>query len=104
MAASSFVALLAIIPLLPFLGLWLVKLSMRVVGWSLESEGRDRRAAIIAKIVKDRNAVSAGHHLSVEADEGWEKIERTGTAENGQPLRNTWDGIVGFFHPFWYLP
>jgi alpha-1,2-mannosyltransferase len=101
MAASTFVASLAIIPLLPILGLWLIKLAIRAVGWSLESQGRDRRAAIVAKITKDRNSISEGHHLSQEADDGWEKIERTGTAENGQPLRDSWSGIVGFFHPFW---
>lgn len=101
MAASGLVALLAIIPLLPYLSLWLIKFSIRAVGWSLESQGRDRRAAIVAKIAKDRNAVSDGHHLSSEADDGWEKIESTGSAENGQPLRDSWSGIVGFLHPFW---
>lgn len=101
MAASMFLALLAIIPLLPIISLWLIKILIRAIGWFLESQGRDRRAAIVAKITKDRNAIAEGQHLSSEADEGWEKIESTASAENGQPLRDSWSGIVGFFHPFW---
>jgi alpha-1,2-mannosyltransferase len=38
------------------------------------------------------------------SDEEWENIESfaVGTAKNGEKADREWDGIVGFFHPFWY--
>ena len=34
----------------------------------------------------------------------WEKVDQhaAGTAKNGEKGEAEWDGIVGFFHPFWY--
>jgi alpha-1,2-mannosyltransferase len=102
MAASSIVAALAVVPLLPLILVLLIRLSLRGLGWFLQARSRDRRAAIIAKVRRDRDAISArlqsAHHGT---EDGWEKIEKAGTAENGGPMHNDWEGIVGFFHPFW---
>jgi alpha-1,2-mannosyltransferase len=37
-------------------------------------------------------------------DEDWEKVDNNALASagNGEPGDDEWDGIIGFFHPFWY--
>jgi len=101
MAVSTLVAVLAIIPLLPLVFLLLLKLTLRVLGWSIQRRSRERRGAITARIHRDKAALAVIQEISQEAEDGWEKIEKAGTAENGQPFQDDWAGIVGFFHPFW---
>ena len=103
MTAPTVVALIAIIPLLPVFGLWLIKLTVRGLGWSLESNGKDRRAAIIARITRDRIAIAKEQDSALGAEDDWQKVEKTGigTTENSPPVKDDWNGIVGFFHPFW---
>ena len=101
MAASTIMAALAVVPLLPLVFLLLIQLSLRGLGWSLQLRSRDKRAAIISRIQRDKIATARDQETLLEAEDGWEKIEKAGTAENGQPLKDDWEGIVGFFHPFW---
>jgi alpha-1,2-mannosyltransferase len=101
MAASTIVAVLAIMPLLPFIFLLLIRLALGGLGWSLQARARDRRAAIVSRIQRDRDGVFESRQALQEADDGWERVEKTGTAENGKPSPDEWDGVVGFFHPFW---
>ena len=101
MAASTLVAVLAIIPLFPLVFLLLIKLALRALGWSLRRRTRDRRDAITARIYRDQSALTAIQEISQEAEDEWEKVEKAGTAENGKPFQDAWAGIVGFFHPFW---
>lgn len=101
MAASSLITFIAIVALLPVLGVGLVQLALRAVGWSLESQGQERRAAILAKVSKDRAAIAKDQVEQPDTEDDWEKVEKAGEAENGQPLQDDWHGIVGFFHPFW---
>lgn len=101
MATSSVVAVLAVVPLLPLVFLLLLQLSLRTLGWYLQGLSRDRRAAITARVRRDKAAVLQSQHASQETEDGWEKIEKAGTAENGKPLQDEWSGVVGFFHPFW---
>ncbi|KAK4944253.1 asparagine-linked glycosylation protein [Elasticomyces elasticus] len=101
MVASSFVATLAVVPLLPLVLLLLIRLSIRGLGWFLQVKSRDRRAAIITKVRQDREAISTRLRSTHQASEdGWEKIEKSGSADSGKPMHNEWEGIVGFFHPF----
>jgi alpha-1,2-mannosyltransferase len=82
----------------------LVQLSLRCLGWALQAKSKDRRAAIISRVQQDREAaLELQQHLQreTEAEDGWETIEQAGTAENGKPSQDEWEGIVGFFHPFW---
>jgi len=102
MVASSFVATLAVVPLLPLVLLLLIRLSIRGLGWFLQVKSRDRRAAIITKVRQDREAISTRLRSTHQASEdGWEKIEKSGSADSGKPMHNEREGIVGFFHPFW---
>jgi alpha-1,2-mannosyltransferase len=100
MATSSIVALLAVVPLLPFILILLVQLWLRALGWHLQANARERKAAIVRRVEAERAAVTE-HRGSQEAEDGWEKIEKSGAAENGKPLLDEWNGVVGFFHPFW---
>ncbi|KAK7903211.1 asparagine-linked glycosylation protein [Exophiala xenobiotica] len=103
MATSSVVAALAVVPVLPLILLLLVQLSLRCLGWVLQAKSKDRRAAIISRVQQDREAaLELQQHLQreTEAEDGWETIEQAGTAENGKPSQDEWEGIVGFFHPF----
>lgn len=102
MAASSIVAALAVVPLVPLILIFAIRLSLRSLGRFLQIRSRDRRAAIIAKVRRDRDAISATlQSTHNDTEDGWEKIEKAGTAENGRPMHNEWEGIVAFFHPFW---
>ena len=40
-----------------------------------------------------------------EDQDGWEAIDAygLGSAKNGEKAEQEWDGIVGFFHPFWFV-
>ena len=39
------------------------------------------------------------------SDDDWENVEAhgAGSAGNGDKGASDWDGIVGFFHPFWFV-
>lgn len=93
------------LPLTPLIFLLLVRLSLRALGWSLQIQSRDRKAAITARVRREKAAILerelSFHGPEAEDEDGWEKIESLGTAENGQSLRDEWSGVVGFFHPFW---
>jgi flagellar biosynthesis component FlhA len=93
-------AALAMIPGLPFVLIFLLQLSLRLLGWYLQSQTQERRAAITAACA-DGKPNAARSEISEETEDGWEKIEKTGTAVNGRPDQDSWSGIVGFFHPFW---
>ncbi|KIX95263.1 uncharacterized protein Z520_09180 [Fonsecaea multimorphosa CBS 102226] len=99
-ASSSVVATLAVVPLLPLVFLLLIRLSLRALGWYLRSQTGDRKAAIIERIRRERAVFSDTRPASQEAEDGWEKVEKEGTAENGKPHEDEWGGVFGFFHPF----
>ncbi|EHY55714.1 asparagine-linked glycosylation protein [Exophiala dermatitidis] len=100
MAVSSVVALLALGPLLPVIFLLFMRLALRGLGWFLEEKTKERRAAIAARIARERAAVHERQEISREVEDGWQNIEKTGTAENGKSPQDEFNGVVGFFHPF----
>ena len=99
--STTLVAVLAIIPLWPLVSLLLIKLALRALGWLLRHRTRDRRDVITTRTYQEQLAWKRLQETSQEAEDGWEKIEKAGTAENGKPFQDDWAGIVGFFHPFW---
>lgn len=101
MGTSSIVAALAVVPLLPLIGLFLLKLSLRSFGRALQIRGEDRRAAVVSRVHKDRDAVRESQSAQYVNEDGWETVEKAGSAENGKAMQDDWDGVVGFFHPFW---
>lgn len=101
MAASRVVALLAAVPVLPVVFLLLARLALRALGWFLQDRTKDRRAAIVAKVQRDRAAFGESQQTSQEVEDGWQNVEKAGIADRGKPAQDGWAGVVGFFHPFW---
>ena len=100
MPVSKLVGVSAVIPLLPLLALVFLRISIRLWGLSLQAKSRDRRDAIFIQTQRDQRVLEEKQDSSQEDEEGWEKVERAGTAPNGQIPQDDWQGIIGFFHPF----
>lgn len=92
MAGILAVVLLAI---LPFSVLVLLRIALFVLGRYLTAQSRDR-AEILRAILK-RDLDLGSHEDVTEVDNGWGKVDTLPASSE----RNTWAGIVGFFHPFW---
>jgi alpha-1,2-mannosyltransferase len=105
MSAILLIVLLAAIPLIPFLVKILARRSLRLIGWSLCRRTSKRRELIASRVKSEEEAYQATSRGSPKAeDEDWEQIESyaAGTAPNGDSPRDVeWEGVVGFFHPFW---
>ena len=86
---------------------WIFLLGGRAVGSYLIRKSSRRRKALIAKLKLDEEREAVKTRLSPRSDDGdWEKVEsyigRTGNdAEKAED--DDWEGIIGFFHPFWYV-
>jgi alpha-1,2-mannosyltransferase len=97
--------LLGVVPLVAlFLAPKVITATGRTVGWYLRRKTEGRRAQILERVDGDEKALEADKSSRRNSDEEWENIESfaAGTAKNGEKADREWDGIVGFFHPFWY--
>ncbi len=109
-----------VVPLLcltPLATLVLVPLLWRALGaalgWYLRKKTDGRRCHILELVAADekkyreerRDSTGSGDGDGGDSgeDAGWEKVDAhtTGTSKNGGKADADWDGIVGFFHPFW---
>jgi len=100
---------LATLFLAPILAFFLLPAIWRsagqALGWYLWRKTDGRRAKILEVMEEDEKKYHAKQTESKDSlDEEWENIEAytVGTAGNGEKGSKDWDGIVGFFHPFWY--
>lgn len=74
----------------------LVRFLGEQVGHYLRRSCRTRRELLLARVANESESFKAEH---VESEEhGWEEIASVG-ASNKQDEQ--WEGIIGFFHPFW---
>jgi alpha-1,2-mannosyltransferase len=112
---ATVLALPLTVVLAPKLVLYFVAAALRALGWYIKSKTQGRRETIVNRARIDE----AEHELREEEerrkrhqgvtsgsspdDDDWEKVDATvvGTAGNGLPLDDEWEGIIGFFHPFW---
>ena len=100
-----------------------VGLVLRGAGWLIRRRTRSRREYVIARarsdeeeLLKTLRAKKSTHSLarSSAEDEDWEKVDSTAgsggvktssSSDNGVgdgvKRPDDWDGIIGFFHPFW---
>ena len=85
MAASTWIVALAAIPLLPLLGIVSLRLALRLLGWSLRSQTNGRRHAFVQQAKREIKISEHNQQQFEEVEDGWEKVERNGTAANGQP-------------------
>jgi len=76
------------------------------VGWYLRKSTQPRRTLLLEKVATEEREYEAKKSRNDETeDDEWEKVESvvTRTAANGGTPGKEWKGIVGFFHPFWYV-
>jgi len=73
-----------------------------IVGYYLKKKTAGRRAQILDLVEQEEKDFLAEGGEREDADD-WENVEgyTTATAKNGEKADKEWDGIVGFFHPFW---
>ncbi len=105
--AYVIVSLLAFVPLFWFaLGPLLWRGVGTALGWVLRRKTDGRRAQILQVMNDDEEAYQANNKDKKESgseDDEWEAVSAhaLGTAQNGDKGEKDWEGIVGFFHPFW---
>lgn len=70
------------------------------VGHYLRRSSRTRRELLLARVATESNKYEA-EHAEIE-DHDWEEIASVATdGKAGSKGDQQWEGIVGFFHPFW---
>jgi hypothetical protein len=100
-----FTAVLTALVFLPILPVIFIPLALRCLGLYLQSSTRQRRETILVEVRREDTASAARNQTpQTREDDDWERIDgyQTPSAPNGGiPQDPEWDGIVGFFHPFW---
>ena len=82
----------------------LVRALGKILGWHIQRRSRERRAILAARVCADEKQWSEKHQGGNRSDdEEWETVESyaAGIAKNGDRAEREWEGVVGFFHPFW---
>ena len=90
---------------LPLVFLWslpvLIQLLGSSLGWTLRKKTDGRRAHLKALMNEDDKKYrlrNAGRESNL--GEEWRNIKALAEQKDTQ---KDWDGIIGFFHPFWYV-
>jgi alpha-1,2-mannosyltransferase len=95
--------------LLVFVGPQILRIFGSFLGWTLRKKTEGRRALLVGLMDEDNKRFAKSGAKSNRSSDDWEKVQGTsiGGANEAAPApaatRNDWDGIVGFFHPFWYF-
>ena len=84
-------------------GKWLFFLGGNAVGWYLRRKTSARKKAILLKAKQEEKNFQLDEDPSSTLSDDWENVESyaTGSAVNGGPADDEWEGVVGYFHPFW---
>lgn len=96
--------LIGLVSATPFLTAFTLSYALRIVGWSLRRKTQGRRELILSRVrIEEEEWLSRQKNSQKAEDEDWEKVEgySAGTAPNGGSAGADWEGVVGFFHPFW---
>ena len=107
-AAVSLLVLAATAVFLPVIPLRILSGVLRCVGWVIQKRTRSRREYVRSRVCADEEEFKQAKVSSRVAtdDDDWEKVDSssigTGSGSSKAPGNgNKWDGIVGFFHPYW---
>ena len=75
----------------------------RVIGWYIRKKTAPRRELLLSRAEAEEK--EHGPQDLANADEEWEQIESytTDSSNNGEKGSKDWTGIIGFFHPFWFV-
>ncbi len=100
------VPILAVMPLATFLILPLLWRALgSSLGWYLRRKTDGRRSHILQLVEADekKHEDEIGKRKNSEEDDEWERVDAyaLGSSKNGEKADKEWDGIAGFFHPFW---
>lgn len=108
-ALISVLALLAACVVLPQLPLAVLRIVLRGVGWIIQRRTRSRREYILSRVRADEEEFQSKRSKpSPGEDEDWEKVDTSSSSSgpagnNSSSGNDDWEGIIGFFHPFWYV-
>jgi alpha-1,2-mannosyltransferase len=100
---------MSVLAIFPLVALFVIPIAWRLVGaslgWYLRKKTDGRRCRILEVMEEDRRAFAESNKEHKGSDDEWENIDAhaVGTSGNGEKGEKEWDGIVGFFHPFWYV-
>lgn len=74
------------------------------LGQHLRWSSRTRRELLLARVATETKTYEADQRNGKKEDDDWEKIGNAtvSSKESNDSRDSDWDGIVGFFHPFWY--
>lgn len=81
----------------------IVRFLTKHVGHYLRRSSRTRRELLLARVAAETKNYEA-EHTRID-DHDWEEIASVTTgdiASSSNKENKQWEGIVGFFHPFWY--
>jgi alpha-1,2-mannosyltransferase len=99
-----------ILAVVPLVTIFVLPMAWRLVGtllgWYLRKKTDGRRHRIIEVMEDEERRFEETNRVGrKESDDDWENIEAyaVGTSGNGEKGQKEWDGIVGFFHPFWLV-
>lgn len=82
-----------------------------LVGSHIRSKTQERREALLDRFEKETKQLASKSRgrKSVDLDADWEEVEgktqehgKAQSLDEGSEQGQSWGGIVGFFHPFWY--
>jgi alpha-1,2-mannosyltransferase len=102
----TFVLFFGVFFFLPKLALHILSYVLRRLGRSIKSKTKARTKLIISGAHKEeewRSKQSKSSPGITPEDEDWEKVDNTVLASVCNRARgdDEWEGIIGFFHPFW---
>jgi len=78
-----------------------------LLGHYLQRSSGRRRELLLARVSAEQQRFeSESKRKPAKDDDEWEQVEAStvGSATNGGRADKEWSGVVGFFHPFWYVP
>jgi alpha-1,2-mannosyltransferase len=75
-----------------------------LVGRRLRHSSSTRRELLLDRVATETRAFEAEDASKSKEDDDWEKIvpSPVGSAVHRGQAGAEWNGIVGFFHPFWW--
>lgn len=91
--------------LLVFVGPRVVRAVGLSLGWTLKKK-TDGRRSLLVSLMDGENNNSSEKNLETKSTSsgGWQAVQETDVgAGEGDMATKDWDGIVGFFHPFWFV-
>ena len=103
---GALLATLVIVLLTPRILGYLSRGILRLLGLYLQGKTKARREAIWSRVKTEEIENQTSRHASTTKvdDEDWERVESyvaRSAANGGSMSDEEWEGIIGFFHPFW---